>query len=204
VPIYARSDVSHVAISTVHGGCGSSHSRPVHNGAPVHVWELRCLQCEDYLRSDPLWAPMPGQVPETPDEQNARESSEKRTQLDVERSNAEAFSQLANSVSGNATAMQKLVELMAILVPVPIAAPQTATVPGEVLSRAREVEATMPSATPVPDENQIITQPSQSEESETEPAEEAGKPKPDKTDGVATPRRRGRPPKSSHMAASRN
>lgn len=135
--VYARSDVSHVAISAVHGGCGKSHSRPVHNGAPVQVWELSCPQCEDHLRSDPLWAPMPGQVPETPDEKVSRESSEKRTQLDLERSNAEAFTQLANAVSGNATAMQKLVELMAMMSPAAVT--QKSPVPGEVLSRAREV-----------------------------------------------------------------
>lgn len=138
MPVYARSDVSHVAISLTHGGCGQAHSRPVYRGAPAQVWELRCPQCEDYLRSDPLWAPMPGQVPETPDEKVSRESSEKRSQLQLERSNAEAFSQLANAVSGNSNAMHKLVELMAMMNSSAIE--EKATVQGEVLSRARALE----------------------------------------------------------------
>jgi hypothetical protein len=173
VTVYARSDVASIAISPVHGGCGKTHSRPVHNGAPVKIWELTCHKCEDHLRSDDLWASMAGKVPETPDEQVSRESSEKRSHEDLERHNAEAFSQLANAVTGNAAAMAKLVELMAMMSPSALTVEtHKEPVKGEVISRANEI-GTPPSAPSADPE--APTEPSETElppEEATEPSAE--------------------------------
>lgn len=91
--LYARSDVMHISIG---GGCGTSHSRPVLNGAPAKEWGLDCPDCEAYLKGsrkpkilkttpgdpknnipskqervadcDPHWSSTPESVPLTPDE----------------------------------------------------------------------------------------------------------------------------------------
>lgn len=98
MPLYARSDLMSVSIPANSGGCGSTHSRPVKQGAVQKVWELRCPPCESYLRgdrrprvikvtggdknkgipsrmehvadADPHWASSPEAVPKTPDEEN--------------------------------------------------------------------------------------------------------------------------------------
>jgi hypothetical protein len=50
--LYARSDLMSVSIPAKSGGCGASHSRPVHAGAPAKEWELNCPDCEAYLKGD--------------------------------------------------------------------------------------------------------------------------------------------------------
>lgn len=47
--LYARGDLTCIAVSVESGGCGKSHSRPVVNGSPVKVWELDCPGCEHFL-----------------------------------------------------------------------------------------------------------------------------------------------------------
>jgi hypothetical protein len=77
--VYAASSIDYVAVSADgHGGCGSSHRRPVVDGAPVHPWALTCPSCEDHLRTDPLWSSTLAELPETYDEKLAREDFEKR------------------------------------------------------------------------------------------------------------------------------
>lgn len=75
---FARSDLAYVFISQAHGGCGQPHSRPVVQGAPANVWEVTCPQCSDHLRNDALWSDTISDIPETHDEQKAREDFEKR------------------------------------------------------------------------------------------------------------------------------
>lgn len=76
--VHARSDVASITVSAAHGGCGRVHTRPAPGGNPVPLWSLDCPQCEDFLRSDPLWASNVSEVPETPDEVTAREDFDKR------------------------------------------------------------------------------------------------------------------------------
>ena len=105
MPVYARSDVAAVTISSHHGGCGDVHSRPVIEGAPVKVWALTCHNgCEDVLRNDSLWSATIHQIPETPDEQAHRENVEKRGAVEQHQTTAEALTQLA-----------KMPEIMALL-----------------------------------------------------------------------------------------
>jgi len=94
--VWARNDVCATAISLEHGGCGKLHTRPVVQGAPVKHWALNCPGgCEDFLRSDPLWAGTPQAVPETPDEVVIREDVEKRGAHDQAASTAAALTELA-------------------------------------------------------------------------------------------------------------
>lgn len=86
---YARSDVSHVAISVDAGGCGASHSRPVTNGKPEELWKLECPQCEHFLQGDPLWSATEAEIPETYDEKNTREDNEKRGERALKKSQEE-------------------------------------------------------------------------------------------------------------------
>jgi len=104
VTVYARSDVLHVALSDDHGGCGQSHTRPVVNGAPIKTWALECPACEIYLKTDVLWAGMPSEVPETPDEEKIRLDEERRGQRDAIGAQAQALQQIANLPDGMATA----------------------------------------------------------------------------------------------------
>ena len=95
--LYARSDLMSVSVPATSGGCGKTHSRPVSKGLVSKVWELKCPDCEAYLRgdfkpkvikvrggdknkgipsrmdhvadSDPHWASAPEAVPQTPDEE---------------------------------------------------------------------------------------------------------------------------------------
>ena len=48
--LYARSDVMSVSIPVSSGGCGQSHSRPVHQGAPARDFRLDCPGCENFLK----------------------------------------------------------------------------------------------------------------------------------------------------------
>lgn len=95
--LYARSDLMSVALSPAHGGCGAPHARPVTHGAPVTLWALDCPPCEQHLRSDPHWAVMPSEVPETPDEVKIREDAEKRGQRDTQDQMRSAILSLAES-----------------------------------------------------------------------------------------------------------
>ncbi len=92
--IYAASSIAYVAVGSAHGGCNSSHSRPVAQGAPVKVWKLDCPPCEDFLRSDPHWSPSISKIPETFDEKNDREDFAERGQLDERRLMAMALAKL--------------------------------------------------------------------------------------------------------------
>lgn len=105
--IHARSDVMGIALSRSHGGCGQHHGRPVVNGAPVKEWAFdECSTCESAIRAinDPLWAAMPSEVPETPDEEKVRLDQEKRGQRDAVNAQAQALQQIANLPEGLATA----------------------------------------------------------------------------------------------------
>lgn len=94
--VYARSDVSAVTISKDHGGCGQIHSRPVVEGAPAKLWALTChAGCENFLRSDALWASTPQTIPETPDETAHRLDVERRGQVEHQTSMAQALNDLA-------------------------------------------------------------------------------------------------------------
>jgi len=104
--VYARSDVAAVSISTEHGGCGESHSRPVIEGAPAKVWALTCHGgCEDHLRNDPLWAGSIHTIPETPDETAIRLDVEKRGQAELAISNTESLAAIAGLASHLPTAL---------------------------------------------------------------------------------------------------
>lgn len=93
---FARSDLTSVSISAFHGGVPHTHSRPVENGAPVKVWELRCDKpgCEDYLRSDPHWSTTLSEIPEAYDEKLKREDFEKRGALDERKLMAMAMAKM--------------------------------------------------------------------------------------------------------------
>jgi hypothetical protein len=111
--IYARSDLVHVAVSTDHGGCGQSHSRPVIEGAPVKLWQLTCHGgCEDHLRSDPLWSTTISDIPETHDEYLVREDQEKRGARDQADATVLALSELAK-LGDLPAAISQLAALMA-------------------------------------------------------------------------------------------
>jgi hypothetical protein len=89
VAVYARSDVMGIAVPVSDGGCGSSHSRPVVQGAPAKVWKLTCGPCETVIKRDirastvewtdkdrvkheyntSTWADDPTRIPLTPDEE---------------------------------------------------------------------------------------------------------------------------------------
>lgn len=127
--LFARSDVMAVAVPVKDGGCGETHSRPVEDGAPVKFWKLTCAPCENYLRDDPLWAPFEAKIPETPDEEAQREEWEKRTQGEREAHQADAFQKLADATYGNSAAMNKLVELIALMNPEPAPAKPAARRP---------------------------------------------------------------------------
>ena len=79
MPVYAASSIDAVTLSVEgHGGCGQTHRRPVEHGAPAKIWPLNCPQCENHLRSDPLWSATIAEIPETHDERVSREDFDKR------------------------------------------------------------------------------------------------------------------------------
>lgn len=127
--IYGRSDMMAVAVPVQQGGCGETHTRPVKDGAPEKVWKLSCPKCEVFLRkvNDPAWSALENKITETPDEIAQREEREKRTQVELEAQNADAFHRLSDAVAGNSEAMNKLVELMALLGDKSAAAPRRRT-----------------------------------------------------------------------------
>lgn len=112
--VYARSDVMSVALSYAHGGCGEVHTRPVVNGAPAKYWALTCPQCEDHLRSDPLWASHESKIPETRDEQLAREELEKRSQVDSQAAQSLALDKISQALAGNQELMARFMEFLAV------------------------------------------------------------------------------------------
>jgi hypothetical protein len=89
--LYGRSDVMSVAVPASSGGCGAMHSRPVTDGVPEADWNLEqhCPRCAGALRGDPLWAAMPADVPETPDEIAIREDAAKRGDRALKRAQEE-------------------------------------------------------------------------------------------------------------------
>lgn len=115
--VYARSDVSCVALSKAHGGCGEVHSRPVVEGAPVKLWSLTCHSCEDHLRADPLWSSTISEIPETYDEKSKREDEERRGQREQADATAHALERLAH-LGDLPTVLGKMVELMTGQTPV--------------------------------------------------------------------------------------
>lgn len=150
--VYARSDVCYVAISRDHGGCGSGHARPVVQGAPAKVWSLTCHGgCEDLLRHDPLWAPTPQAIPETPDEVTIREDVEKRGEIQRAASMAEtnqlialALSRLAEQGELSTTAMSRLLSVIASDAPELLHKRQA--IEGTVSASAELVDAPAPDA----------------------------------------------------------
>ena len=82
--LYSRSDLSATTVSIAHGGCGNSHHRPAPDGNPAKIWALTCVQCENFLRADPLWSTTVAEIPETHDEQSEREDYEKRGANDIQ------------------------------------------------------------------------------------------------------------------------
>lgn len=93
--VYARSDIASVFIPAEgFGGCGVRHGRPVHEGAPVKVWQLDCLACENQLRRDPHWSSTHAEIPETYDQTLIRERDEKMGKLDRENQLAAALIEL--------------------------------------------------------------------------------------------------------------
>ena len=140
--VHARNDVASVSISDSHGGCGETHSRPVVDGAPAKNWSLACPKCEDFLRSDPRWSAQLDSVPETPDEITAREEKQKRTDVDTQRMMSQAVTALpeilSQMVAGNAELVKQFINLASEKGTLPH---QVKPVPGEVLSRAHEVES---------------------------------------------------------------
>ncbi len=141
--VHARSDVSGVSISVAHGGCGETHSRPVNDGVPEKTWSLSCPQCEEFLRFDPCWSAIHDSVPETPDEVTAREENKKRSDADTQHMTAKAVAVLpeilSQMVAGNAELMKQFLQLAASKGNLPESI--GSSVKGEVLGRAREVEA---------------------------------------------------------------
>jgi len=88
--VYARRDINWVGISADHGGCGKDHYRP--EGA--ELWALKCPECENHLRHDPLWASTIAEIPETPDEATSREDWEKRGAYDEKKLMAMAMARI--------------------------------------------------------------------------------------------------------------
>lgn len=112
ISLYARSDLMSVAIPATSGGCGASHSRPVHNGAPAREWQLDCPPCESYLKGDrkrkilkttpgdpklgipakqervadcdPHWSSTSESIPLTPDEQRTNSTRTERANHQIQ------------------------------------------------------------------------------------------------------------------------
>lgn len=113
--LYARSDLMSVSVPVSSGGCGSSHSRPVHKGAPARDFRLDCPGCENFLKGggrkvlhitqgskelgipthqewvadcDPCWAATPESVPDTPDERTYVAKRDKMGREDLDMMNS--------------------------------------------------------------------------------------------------------------------
>lgn len=137
--LYARQDVSYVLVPVGNGGCGQPHSRPVANGKPAKDFPLRCQACENFLRADiarsggnkkvrtingdtglalkerylGLWGATPETVPESPDDELAREYNEQKNITKNAASQTEAMTQIGAAVAGNTALMAKFIELLA-------------------------------------------------------------------------------------------
>ena len=120
--LYARSDVMSVSVPVQSGGCGHTHSRPVHKGAPARDFKLDCPGCENFLKGggrqvlhitqgnkelgiathqewvaacDPQWAATPEAVPDTPDERTYTSKRDKLGKEQLEMINAIAVARQA-------------------------------------------------------------------------------------------------------------
>jgi SAP domain len=120
--LYARSDLMSVSIPVTSGGCGHTHSRPVHKGAPARDFRLDCPGCENFLKGggrkvlhvtqgskelgipthqewvadcDPCWAATPESVPDTPDERQYVAKKDKIGHEELEMINALAAAKQA-------------------------------------------------------------------------------------------------------------
>jgi hypothetical protein len=110
--LYARSDLMSVSVPMTSGGCGASHSRPVHGGAPAKEWMLDCPDCEAYLKGsrkmqilkttpgdpklgipakqervddcDPHWSSTAESVPLTPDEKQTNSTRTERASQQIQ------------------------------------------------------------------------------------------------------------------------
>jgi len=94
--LYARSDLTCVAVPEDRGGCGAAHTRPVTRGAPARLWKLDCPACCAALAGDPLWSGRVSEIPETPDEEAARVDYETRGAKERDYVQALALAKLAN------------------------------------------------------------------------------------------------------------
>ena len=109
--IYAQNNLCAVSVSPeAHGGCGTTHRRPVENGAPARLWALDCEPCSNHLRHDPQWSTTLSELPETFDEKLKREDFEKRGALDERKLMAMALAQMVgipvpDTISGAVTGM---------------------------------------------------------------------------------------------------
>lgn len=74
--LYARSDLNAVTLGPAHGGCGTTHERPLDDtGRRVSVWALECPACEQHLAGDTkAWGFSVAEVPMTVDEVRQRDA----------------------------------------------------------------------------------------------------------------------------------
>src|ERR1700722_20579221 len=120
--LYARSDGMSVSVPVSSGGCGKTHSRPVHKGAPDRYFKLDCPGCEHFLKGggrqvlhitqgskelgipthqewvaacDPQWAATPEAIPDTPDERQYVAKHDKMGHEELEMINALAAAKQA-------------------------------------------------------------------------------------------------------------
>lgn len=109
--LFARSDIASVIIPPAHGGCGSVHSRPVANGAPVPIWEFdhaACPRCAAVLSKDAHWSGTISEIPETPDEKIIREDRDKRGAADQAKATALALEKIGMLPENLAAALMAL------------------------------------------------------------------------------------------------
>jgi hypothetical protein len=144
---YGRNDVVSVAVPVTAGGCGATHSRPVADGVAADEWDLEqaCLTCSTALQGDPLWASMPAEIPETPDERMIREDAEKRGERQIKKSQ-ERLSVQQGELN------EKLVELLARSSGSEVAVPDQELIARMVAEQVQKVLASMRGApAPAPD-----------------------------------------------------
>lgn len=115
--LYAQNNLCAVSVSPeAHGGCGTTHRRPVEAGAPVKLWALTCeAGCENHLRHDPQWSTTIAELPEAYDEKIRREDFEKRGALDERKLMAMALAKMTgidipDTIVGAITGMMPHIE----------------------------------------------------------------------------------------------
>ena len=138
--LYARADVISVCVPVASGGCGTTHIRPVRNGAPAQQFKLDCPGCENFLRADiartgnkrvrtvnadngmrlaerflGLWGATPDTIPEAPDQEQHREWAEQETATSNASSQTDAMRMIGTAVAGNSELMAKFIELQTAL-----------------------------------------------------------------------------------------